>query len=490
MGSRDKKLKIALSRTLDQGETLKLIVIGEGGSGKTHFVSEKVLPKLKNKTLILTPTHSAKNIMKEKVNDPFVEVKTLASVFKNEEFLDFQKKQHIMVVNGLLTNFLSDYSSIILEEFSMMGKVEVVEVLKYCDRYDKNIILLGDLSQLPPVKKEALSDKNIEFLFLEKGFELIELSHNYRFKKMDKSTVEYIYNVRRNGYRVLNDNTISDAVQIYKNCDKFFNDFIKENDEDKIFIAHKNKNVHKMTQSLNIKKYDNKKLCLNDISQWSIVFFDFGGSKMEVIKYEPTLENGDILFCDKQTRDRNYIKFLDEKIRVMSNYNIDNIKGVDFVAKHNYIKSIWDKYEKNLFYFVINDYKGYFYGFIGDKSEYKTYKKECFMWFEKKLLYFLKDNNIDIELKKRESKKSLENRIIKAYNNINVHKIMRDFNHIYSKYLKMKDCFYVTPHNVRTIHKSQGMTSSTVYADLRGCRDDKLAYVAVSRSSKNLKILL
>ena len=123
---------------------------GYAGTGK----STKLADEANDKTLVLTPTHKAKDVLKRKVVE---NVFTIHSVLKLVPTLDqnFRKKGKMQKLQRIGDVELSDIDKVIIDEFSMIPTF-IMDMLLELLPDDAEVSIYGDPYQLPPVDGEPV----------------------------------------------------------------------------------------------------------------------------------------------------------------------------------------------------------------------------------------------------------------------------------------------------------------------------------------------
>jgi exodeoxyribonuclease V alpha subunit len=165
------------------------VITGGAGTGKSMIISKiiKILGQLENenKSLALTPTGKAAARL--------LEIKELGdcSTMTIDKFLRTRKwhnKNFTVRRKGRRSNY---YSTIIIDEMSMVDTVTLATFFRSIKwAYVKRLILIGDLSQLPPIGFGKPFSDIITYLHTERTDNIVSLSYNYRKSKPRRSAIK------------------------------------------------------------------------------------------------------------------------------------------------------------------------------------------------------------------------------------------------------------------------------------------------------------
>jgi len=125
-------------------------IMGFAGSGKSTHLANKA----DKSSLVLTPTHKAKNVLEAKgVENVF----TIYSVLKLVPTLnqDFKKGQKLKSLKRVGSVELDEIDTVIIDEFSMINTM-ILDLLLELLPEECNVIIYGDPYQLRPVDGDAI----------------------------------------------------------------------------------------------------------------------------------------------------------------------------------------------------------------------------------------------------------------------------------------------------------------------------------------------
>lgn len=125
-------------------------IMGFAGSGKSTHLANKA----DKSSLVLTPTHKAKNVLEAKgVENVF----TIHSVLKLVPTLnqDFKKGQKLKSLKRVGSVELDEIDTVIIDEFSMINTM-ILDLLLELLPDECNVIIYGDPYQLRPVDGDAI----------------------------------------------------------------------------------------------------------------------------------------------------------------------------------------------------------------------------------------------------------------------------------------------------------------------------------------------
>lgn len=124
--------------------------LGYAGTGKSTLLAKEVTPT----TIVLTPTHKAKDVLKSKGVD---NVFTIHSVMKLVPTIDqnFRKKGKMQRLQRIGDVDLKSINKVIIDEFSMIPTF-IMDMLLDMLPADAEVSIYGDPYQLPPVDGEPV----------------------------------------------------------------------------------------------------------------------------------------------------------------------------------------------------------------------------------------------------------------------------------------------------------------------------------------------
>ena len=168
--------------TMQRGD--RLVVSGRAGSGKTYAITNSVAERT---TLFLTPTHPARIVLEQELQDKRHTVATIHSAIgwfrkTNDDLLRVDGYLPAKEANlgqkkatDLTSCPFSKADIIIVDEFSMVGSFLFEAIEEYAKEFDLPVVYTGDRFQLPPVRDcEVIMDQ---------GFQAITMDCSMRFPK-------------------------------------------------------------------------------------------------------------------------------------------------------------------------------------------------------------------------------------------------------------------------------------------------------------------
>ncbi|WP_339760253.1 AAA family ATPase [uncultured Sulfitobacter sp.] len=162
----------------------RLVVSGRAGSGKTYAITNSVA---KRTALFLTPTHPARTVLEQELQDKRHTVATIHSAIgwfrrKNDSLLQVdgylsakEAKLRQKQATDLMSCPFSKADIIIVDEFSMVGSFLFEAIEEYAKEFDLPVVYSGDRFQLPPVRDHEV--------IMDQGFQTITMDCSMRFPK-------------------------------------------------------------------------------------------------------------------------------------------------------------------------------------------------------------------------------------------------------------------------------------------------------------------
>lgn len=181
LNDEQQKVKQAIE-TMQGGD--RLVVSGRAGSGKTYAITNSVA---KRTALFLTPTHPARTVLEQELQDKRHTVATIHSAIgwfrrKNDDLATVdayipakEAKLRQKQATDLKSCPFSKADIIIVDEFSMVGSFLFEAVEEYAKEFDLPVVYSGDRFQLPPVR-----DREV---IMDQGFQTITMDGSMRFSK-------------------------------------------------------------------------------------------------------------------------------------------------------------------------------------------------------------------------------------------------------------------------------------------------------------------
>jgi hypothetical protein len=359
----------------------------------------------------------------------FVDCKTLHSFLGLIKVNDNDTGEERFIANRTITN-KSRASVLIIDECSMVSKQLLSFIVEAVESNRVNTVLfIGDSYQLPPV----MESKSLVFDIYNQ-YELTQVVRQAQDSDIIKLATEFRDAITNQKFIPIIDNFIdikSKDIELFDDSNLFLQDFTKNNkwyNENKIIASYSNKNVDDFNDD--IRRY----------------FWNTQG-----------VINPDYILKD----------------------DIVRFKSTLYTTSNNFINSpvLYQNGEEVLINSAI---------LIYDKNLDISYWRCSVI------------NRIDFLVIDLESKNRLDE-ILNTYKQDALHQDPNNRAEYWRKYYHLKDSFADIKYNfASTIHKLQGSTYDVVYIDLRSLAnywmvsDDmryRLAYVAITRARKKIKIL-
>jgi hypothetical protein len=395
-----------------------LFITSEGGCGKSEII-KIFTSELDSKDFVcLAPTQSAADNINGETLHSFFKIRPVINTMadKEEDLLSFNLDDiDSDVVKGKI---------IIIDEASMLGDIMLKGVLERIT--PKKLILLGDHSQLKPIK-----DKQVDW---SKFCQVtILLTHNYRIN--DPLVKEIVSNYRERKKLIASTPTISNIKELIF-------------DPETIYIAHTNKSLSNLQSKL--LGYSNARI--------GDILLTFGGcdkniSRLVTKKGKPVLVN--YFNNNDLVRVENVKQYENHKLWFCSIVRADGLRP-DF-NKYGTPPTV----------------------IVGDFDEYNKLLKVRFAKardFQKAMMKKYKVTNATAF--KHAAKNKLEG-------NDDVNK----FTDNWREYFMIKNCAYARHQNFRTVYKMQGKAAKHVVVDWKDLPGEDSKYVAISRAKSSITII-
>ena len=414
------------------------------GTGKSFITTEIVKTLTKNleesdyfhndSICITAPTHKAVNVLKRILQNQGIdsEYSTIQSFLNVRLLYDYNTGEERFIALRKINN-PPRASLLIIDESSMISS----QLFEYIHEAIKvgninTVLLIGDHFQLKPV-----NSKNNNIFTLKKQYSLTQIVR----QAQDSPIINLATKIRKcieaqefSDLKEIIKNSSSDNIELFNDSKLFTQDFYKDkkwHQEDKIFLSYTNKVVDSLNKRI-------RKQFWQEQGVSEPLFLQKG----DMVRFKSTCSS---------------IQFTGANSRIL--YQNSEEVMLDTV-EHYYAEKI----DINLWKCtVVGRNKEDFFRVIDPDSE---------IVLEKLLAHYAKSARKSRELYK------------KIY---------------WRKYFQLRDSF-ADIQNIfaSTIHKSQGSTYDTVYVDLASLVNSKtllndtkyrLAYVAITRASKTVKIL-
>ncbi len=164
--------------------SVKLAVItGAGGVGKTTTAKGiadrwRGTELLGNQSIIYAaPTHKAKNVLSESVNETAITVQSLLGNKIEIQIVDDAPRK--MQVAGNKLKSVQSGTLIVIDEASMVGKRDLNNIFRHAEDKGFSILFLGDYYQLPPMGDDTFN------IFRCININMYELKENHRAESKD-----------------------------------------------------------------------------------------------------------------------------------------------------------------------------------------------------------------------------------------------------------------------------------------------------------------
>lgn len=282
--SQEEAVNAAIQFIADDFDEHKYIIgiNGAGGTGKT-FITNYIINNCRYALSTIqccSPTHKACRVFSQAIGG--IPVNTIQSTFGfrlNLNLEDFDPNHPQF--NPMASPKLENIKLLIIDEVSMLPRNIVNYICKTCKEHEIKVLVLGDASQLPPVKEKhsLMFDKCFRLFTLkeivrqEEDNPISKLlvilrkdieNRTFRFLEfLSKNIGNYEYNSNGKGWCCVNPATFRDYI------DTSFNDedYTKNIDLYRI-VAYKNKTVaewNKYVRHKIIKDADTKIITRNDL---------------------------------------------------------------------------------------------------------------------------------------------------------------------------------------------------------------------------------
>ncbi len=401
-------------------------LFGPAGSGKSTCIAD-ICKELH--CVVLTPTHAAKNRLKE----DGVESATI------HKFLKINSKTNLFAENmdaaedPITTEKPRKVDIIIVDEFSMADKVLLNKLIGLSNK----ILLVGDPAQLPPVKAVAADIDRIKELSVA----------SYTLTTIYRSSCDSIIG-RSDQCRATGE------VDVDVSVDELTSAFIKDVSDDKIYIAYTNKEVERVSNLLNVVPEEEMTI----ISHTGYSFWSREKEEWDKIF------NGDLLTIECMLHVCPFIRGSHTRFNLPfpellsdSNYYIATFYGIDVPFVHCY---------------------------LGSKREYdKKYKAPVFKELQQLSMELHTEYSLTGTTAKDKSNalwEALSDNFLTSYDASTLRKA-------YGNYKAIDNVMVGNDARVSTVHKAQGRGFDTVYANITGM-DKKQKYVALTRAKKTLVV--
>ncbi len=182
-----------------------LFISGAAGCGKSVVITERMKSDVSGNLLLCATTNQACRILSEKLNTG-ANVPTLQSVLDMKPVYDGSTKNPDNLMDFFFSTPASEFTSLkgihlIVDEASMICKNTQLYLLELLKReYLSSVTFVGDIYQLPCVKKEAMDYDLID--------QVIELT---QVKRADGKLLEYYNQIRKD---VIADDPITIPVDV------------------------------------------------------------------------------------------------------------------------------------------------------------------------------------------------------------------------------------------------------------------------------------
>jgi hypothetical protein len=391
-----------------------LFITGEGGTGKTQVAKQiiKDLKGLDKSVVVIAPTHSAAK------NLPCGQ--TIASFFKLAPTLNFLAESEDEALNFRSDDI--DYDefegkTVIVDEASMIGEKQFDELLARLRV--KKLIIIGDPEQLAPIKDtpfnwEAFCDKTVVL--------------NVNYRTTNEKSKKVIAAFLENGKMIL---PFSKKLKYEK---------------DTVYIAHKNKTLSDMQNSVLGYTTCRPKDRLLVFGNCDTHLRKSVNQCSHAKNVEPYFVNNDVVLA--QSEPFPFAKDLYE---------------VDVIAEDKKVALPKDKWSPQYPVVIVGDYDAY-----------------------KKLLEekFKPAKNLVRQMQKKYKTKNtstLKSRMVNSE--------LKMWNSLWANYMRMKSKPYARHAQFRTTYKSQGKSFKNVVVVWGELPNNKHRYVAISRAINKLEVI-
>jgi len=132
----------------------EFVLTGYAGTGKT-FTIGRAVPRYVHDVVYVAPTHKAVGVLRESLNDPEVDVKTIHSLLACRKSYDYSAGS-MQFRPDFKKETASNYSLVVVDEASMISPEMRDWLTTACVGGGTKIIWMGDPCQLPPVNDESV----------------------------------------------------------------------------------------------------------------------------------------------------------------------------------------------------------------------------------------------------------------------------------------------------------------------------------------------
>ncbi len=406
------------------------ILTGGAGTGKSRCIIDilKQLPPSLD-VAVITPTHSAKNRLKEEgVNCDTID-KLLKNTVITDLFADSAGDAERVESNAVRDN----YDIIIVDEYSMASFDKLATVAGLCNK----LLLVGDSAQLPPVKAKGVDIDEL----IKASVNYYDLTINYR--AATDSLVSLYGKVRDTG-----------ILEPTLSIEELTELFLLDEKADKVYLAHSNADCDRVSKLLNTEvTTGNYYLAHTPFKFWSTTtaYNDeiYNGDKLRIEK----ILTADPLSPSKgRTSFTCYVKGLGKD----SKYCRIKFKDCDIPFVHCY---------------------------LGSASEYrKIYVEPTYKELQRVATQILQFHALGTPSSKTSKL------VWDMYNEEKLHPDEKAMlKRAYSAYKTASGVLCMTDARVSTVHKAQGLGFDNVYINTFRM-SDKLKYVAVTRAKNKVEV--
>lgn len=290
----------------------KSVIFGNAGTGKTLLISffiKEIFSK-KETIIYLAPTHKARSIINNFLQNKNIETKTIQKAIKEKDI------------------FFNKYQNIIIDEISMIDDYvwkELINFIKSSQESKKNkrVIFLGDINQIEPINSVGFAKEVIKISESKIKFEL------------------------KKNYRQSNNDLLLKEINNYLKNEKFkTNEFIEKYSsyEDFIFLLEKYYKYEKILTPIHYGIFGTNNLnkLLNQIRENGTNKDFLLGDKVLIIDDTLVNEVYSGLFLNKELEikkiENNQIYFLNDlKIDKNVTFNYKNIKNWSISKDNKYV---------------------------------------------------------------------------------------------------------------------------------------------------------
>jgi len=432
---------------IDINNKLTMTLSGYAGTGKTTIIDQFIsnCPKaIRYSTYVSAPTHKAKKVIERVTGLEGYTLQKLLGLKPNLNVEDFDINN--IMFDQLNEATINEARLIIIDECGMVNEDLHDYLIKESRRYGVKILFVGDELQLPPINEEISSTfRNSNYVKLTNVIRQSEsnpllaplnalrhdlLNHADTFEELMKNKPREV-NLVGEGYEVLNESQFkSTLIEYFTFQDyKTNSDFVK-------YTAWTNSNIAKYNEGIRTNVYKDLDLKNNPLVVDEVLLAYNSISKGKDISIITNSEEYRVVDIESYTNEFDIPGFL-VKLKSLDSGNISKC----FIVSPNHYKIFLKEFNR-----VFNTAKKY--------KKWRDY-------------YVFKNNHI----------------------------LLHDLRTIYrSKNLPNKDINYA--YGI-TVHKTQGSTYENIFVDAENIYKNprveerkKLLYVALSRASKKVNILM